>query len=72
MKNEETTIKNVLIKYTCAAYPPFDIDMNNIYTFGKDENGFYYSFLDVKEYADIELIKMLFTPKDKTWEEIIK
>lgn len=65
-------MKDVLVKYTCAAYPPEGITMDKCYTVGKDDKGYYYAFLDNKTYADIEFIKMLFTPNGKTWAEVVK
>jgi len=65
-------IKNVPLQYSCAALPPVGMSMDDNYTFGKDVEGYYFSYSDIKTYETIEYIQMLFTPKDKTWNEIIK
>jgi len=68
----EQVIKDVLLQYTCPAYPPIGISIDRNYTFGKDEKGFYFKYLEDKTYADLSYIQMLFTPKEKAWNEIIK
>jgi hypothetical protein len=68
----EQEIKDVLLQYTCSAYPPVGMSMDRNYTFGKDAKGFYFKYIDEKTHADLEYIQMLFTPKGKTWNEIIK
>jgi hypothetical protein len=68
----EQDIKDVPLQYTCPAYPPIGMSMDRNYTFGKDAKGFYFKYLDEKTYSDVEYIQMLFTPKGKIWNEIIK
>lgn len=65
-------IKEVLLQYTCPALPPVGISMDKLYKFGKDEKGYFFSFLDEKIYNELEYIQMLFTPRNKTWKDIIK
>jgi len=68
----EQEIINISLQYTCSALPPVGMSMDNNFTFGKDTKGYHISYLDNKIYASLEYIQMLFTPKDKTWHEIIK
>jgi hypothetical protein len=70
-KNINKDVK-IQLRYTCAAYPPLGIDMSLLYSLGKDTDGFYYANLDNKYHAELWFIKMLFTPVDKTWEEVEK
>lgn len=69
---EEREIKDILLQYTCPAYPPEGVSLDRCYFFGKDDKGFYYSFIGDKTYCDISYIKMLFTPKKTTWDELLK
>lgn len=62
----------IRLEYTCPARPPEYIDMKALTVFGRDEKGFYWESLGKKYHADIEFIKMLFTPKSMTWEETIR
>lgn len=68
----EQEIKDVLLQYTCPAYPPVGMSMDKNYTFGKDVKGFYFKHLEEKTYADLWFIQMLFTPKGKAWNDVIK
>jgi len=66
-------MKNIQLKYTCAAYPPNGINMNHTYYFGFDSVGYFYKELVDSQpmYVDIELIKMLFSPVESTWENVL-
>jgi hypothetical protein len=68
----EQEIKEVLLQYTCAAYPPTGMSMERNYTFGKDTKGYYFKYMDEKTYAALEYIQMLFTPRGKQWKDVIK
>ena len=43
-----------------------------IYSLEKDSKGYFYNVGKRKVYQDIELIKILFSPVDKTWDEVFK
>lgn len=61
------------VKYTCYAVPPKGISLGVEYIFNKDEQGCYiqkYSGSD-KQYMDIELIKMLFSPVKGDWTHVL-
>ena len=61
------------LRYTCAALPPEGISITAVYDFGKDKEGFYIQkSSDAKLHMGLELIKMLFTPVEKTWAEVLK
>ena len=60
------------IKYTSFAMPPYGIKLDKTYLFGKDSKGYFYSDAKEKKYLDLDEIKALFSPVDKTWDEILK
>ena len=60
------------IKYTSFAMPPYGIKLDKVYLFGKDSKGYFYSDAKEKKYLDLDEIKALFSPVDKTWDEILK
>lgn len=60
------------MEYTSIATPPVGVVLTQKYVLEKDSNGYFYTVGKDKVYADIELIKCLFTPISKTWDEIIK
>lgn len=62
-------MKDVKIRYTCPAFPPENINIGLIYLFGNDKTGYYYkeSVVSKPIYADLDFIKMLFTPVDSDW-----
>lgn len=62
----------VEVRYSSPAYPPYGIKVNKTYSFEKTSKGYVLS--DVKKNFVMELdeIKMLFTPIDKTWDEVLK
>ena len=66
-------MKNIQLKYTCAAYPPDGINMEHTYLFNVDSVGCFYKELPTSQpvYADIEFIKMLFSPIDNSWENVL-
>jgi hypothetical protein len=62
---------NILLEYVCPAFPP--IDSSKSYRYGKDEKGTYIINSDKeKEYMELEMIKMLFAPKESKWDEVLK
>ena len=62
----------VEIKYTSFAMPPYGIKLDKTYLFGKDSKGYFYSDAKEKKYLDLDEIKALFSPVDKTWDEVLK
>lgn len=58
--------------YSSVATPPNGVVLTNRYTLEKDSKGYFYCVGKEKVYQDIELIKALFSPVDKTWDEVIK
>ena len=58
--------------YSSVATPPDGVVLTNRYTLEKDSKGYFYCIGKEKVYQDIELIKALFSPVDKTWDEVIK
>jgi hypothetical protein len=60
------------LTYTCAAHPPEYIDIHTLNLFGRDNEGFYWEAAGKKYYAEIDFIRMLFSPKSMTWEEAMK
>jgi len=62
---------NLKLKYSCPAQCPQDIFINKVYSLNKDDKGFYFYTDTFTQYADIEYIKMLFTPIDCNWEEVL-
>ena len=60
------------IKYTSFAMPPYGIKLDKTYLFGKDSKGYFYADAKEKKYLDLDEIKVLFSPVDKTWDEILK
>ena len=60
------------IKYTSFAIPPYGIKLDKTYLFGKDSKGYFYSDAKEKKYLDLDEIKALFSPVEKTWDEVLK
>ena len=60
------------IRYISFAMPPYGIKLDKKYLFGKDSKGYFYSDAKVKNYLDLDEIKILFSPVDKTWDEVLK
>ena len=58
--------------YSSVAMPPDGIVLTNRYMLEKDSNGYFYIVRKEKIYQDIELIKELFSPIGKTWDEAFK
>lgn len=58
--------------YSSAATPPDNVVLTNRYSLEKDSKGYFYNVGKRKVYQDIELIKILFSPVDKTWDEVFK
>lgn len=58
--------------YSSVATPPDGVVLTNRYTLEKDSHGYFYMVAKEKVYQDIGLIKILFSPVDKTWDEVLK
>lgn len=58
--------------YSSVATPPDGVVLTNRYTLEKDSKGYFYCVGKEKVYQDIELIKELFSPIERTWDEVIK
>ena len=58
--------------YSSVATPPNGVALTNRYSLEKDSKGYFYNVGKEKVYQDIELINALFSPVDKTWDEVIK
>lgn len=58
--------------YSSVATPPDGVVITNRYSLEKDSHGYFYMIGKEKVYQDIELIKALFSPIDKTWDEVFK
>lgn len=59
------------LKYTCFAMPPKGISVSGVYELGKDDEGYFVSKGKFTFRDELFLLKMLFTPIDSEWEEII-
>lgn len=62
----------VEVKYSSPAYPPYDIKVNKTYSFERTSEGYVLSDVRNKLVMELDEIKMLFTPIDKTWDEVLK
>ena len=62
----------VEVKYSSPAYPPYCIKVNKVYSFDKDSKGYFFFDVKNKIYMKLDEIKMLFSPVDKTWDEVFK
>lgn len=58
--------------YSSVATPPDGVVLTNRYALEKDSKGYFYFVGKEKIYQDIELIKALFSPVEKTWDEVLK
>ena len=58
--------------YSSVATPPDNVVLTNRYSLEKDSRGYFYNVGKENVYQDIELIKVLFSPVDKTWDEVFK
>ena len=58
--------------YSSVATPPDNVVLTNRYSLEKDSRGYFFNVGKRKVYQDIELIKILFSPVDKTWDEVFK
>lgn len=63
-------MENIKIKYTSIATPPEGIVASRNYTFGKDENGYFCTTGVQKIRMELDMIKSLFSPVGKTWNDI--
>lgn len=59
------------VMYTCFALPPDGIKAQK-YSFDKDDKGYFVSDTNSKTYMELSEIKMMFTPIDNTWEDVLK
>lgn len=62
----------VEVKYSSPAYPPYCIKVNKVYSFDKDSKGYFLFDVKNKIYMKLDEIKMLFSPVNKTWDEVLK
>jgi hypothetical protein len=63
-------INDVKLKYSCPAVCPTGIYLDRVYSIGKDKQGYYFTDGNYTQYSELDFIKMLFTPKDCTWDEV--
>ena len=64
-------MENVKIKYTSVAMPPDGVVVTCEYQLGKDKDGYYIVKASGNEYMDIEMLKVLFTPVDSSWDKVL-
>lgn len=62
--------EKVAIVYTSYAAPPEEFGLNVVYQCGQDEKGTYIVIDEEKSYYSLEVIKNLFTPVNKKWEDV--
>ena len=62
----------VEVKYSSPAYPPYSLKTNKIYSFDKDSRGYFLFVGKEKTYMELDEVKMLFSPIEKTWDEVLK
>lgn len=62
----------VEVRYSSPAFPPYGIKVNKVYLFDKDSKGYFLCSVKNKIYMELDEIKMLFSPVDKTWDEVLK
>ena len=65
-------MENIMIKYTSFASAPKGIIPTKAYSFGKDSKGYFYEDNNKKIYAELNYIKMLFSPIDSTWKLVCR
>ena len=58
--------------YTSIAMPPYGVAITQKYDLNKDAKGYFFIVGKEKIYEDIEIIKSLFEPVGKTWDEVLK
>lgn len=58
--------------YTSIAMPPYGVAITQKYDLNKDAKGYFFTVGKEKIYEDIEIIKSLFEPVGKTWDEVLK
>ena len=61
----------VELKYSSPAFPPHNIRVGRIYILEQDSDGYILSDAKGKIRMNLDEIKMLFTPVEKTWNEIL-
>ena len=60
------------IMYSSYAEPINGIRVGRAYDFGKNKSGYFYSDGDTEVAIELEDAKALFSPVDKTWDEVLK
>lgn len=69
MENKQVE-KEIILEYTCPAFPPEGINITDNVLFGRDTKGTYIVINGAKRYENINFIRTYFTPQNKTWEDI--
>jgi|GEM_PF-4054440 len=67
MENKQVE-KEIILEYTCPAFPPEGINITDNVLFGKDSNGTYIVINGAKKYENIDFIKTYYTPQNNKWE----
>lgn len=62
----------VEVIYTSYAFPPYGLSADGRYSFGHDSKGYFLVIKNEHVTLSLDVIKMLLTPVDMTWEEAIK
>lgn len=62
---------DIAITYSSYAEPPKGIKVGRIYQLGKDTKGYFISDVHNVKYMNIENIKTLFAPIEKSWEDVL-
>lgn len=60
------------IKYSSPAFPPYGLRVGKVYNFQKKDKVYIVSDFKNKFEMSLDEIKMLFTPVEKTWDEVLK
>lgn len=64
-------MNTISITYSSFAMPPVGIRTGRTYQFGKDKTGYFIGDIHGNQYMDVSNIKALFSPIEKTWEEVL-
>lgn len=62
----------VEVRYSSPAFPPYNIKVNKGYSFDKDSKGYFLLDAKNKLYMELDEIKMLFSPINGVWDEVLK
>jgi hypothetical protein len=67
-------LKGIKLKYTSPASPlkPYKIYVNRVYVVDVVNEKLYIYDGYIKQEMSLELLKILFTPVDKTWDEVLR